>query len=142
MVSSTICLCLRLFLSDILAAKELLKLLERPHVARYLLDLLVDVGPIEHLLRDAVVCQVREKVRWAARVVVIAAKTEIALLEDVDAEGVPRGDDNPHADVKLAIKDQHWVLDVLLDHPRLLRVGLAVLSYWFHVVQVVLSSAS
>ena len=75
------------------------------------------------LLDDRVIGQVGEEIRWLPRVVIEAAKAKVALLEDIDAKWVPRGDHDPYADVKLAIHDQHWVLNVLLDHPDFLRVN-------------------
>ena len=63
-----------------------------------------------------------EQVGWGPRVVVIAGEPAVAILVDVDAQWVPGWDDDPHADVELALHDQHWILDVLLDHPRLLGV--------------------
>lgn len=80
----------------------------------------------------------REQVLGAPWVVITATKTEVAIFENVDLERVPRRNDNPDPDVKLAIKNEHGVLNVFLDHPRLLRVGLLVIPNWFHVIQIVL----
>ena len=62
----------------------------------------------------------------ASWVVIIAAKSEIALFVDVYFERVPAGYDHPHANVKLPIHDQHRILDILLDDPGLFGVSLPI----------------
>ena len=69
----------------------------------------------------------------------MTAESQVALLVDIYLEGVPGGDHDPHTDVKLAIKDEHGVLDILLDHPGLLPVGVSISILWLcMVVQIVL----
>ena len=70
----------------------------------------------------------RKQVFRAARVVIVAAEAQVALLVNVDTKWVPAWDDYPHADIKFAIHDQHWVLNVLLDYPCLLGVALGVIE--------------
>lgn len=75
---------------------------------------------------------------WAARVIVIAAEAQVALLVDVNLEGVPAGDYYPHADVKLTIHNQHRVLDIFLNHPGLFRVRLIVWHACWFMIHVIL----
>ena len=61
------------------------------------------------------------EIRWASWIVIVAAETQVALPINVDLQRVPAGDDDPHANVKLSIHDQHRVLNVFLNYPRLFR---------------------
>jgi len=81
---------------------------------------------------------VRKQVLRTLRVIVVAAEANVALLVEVDFERVPRRNDDPDADVELAIHYQHWVLYVLLNHPSLFCVHIVVVAGRLHVVHVVL----
>ena len=82
-----------------------------------------------------------EQVLGTSRVIVIAAKAHVTLFIDIDLEWVPRWDHHPHAYVKLSIHDKHRILDVFLDHPRLLCVRSLVTDYWLHMAHVVILAA-
>ena len=70
----------------------------------------------------------RKEIFRAAWVVIIAAKAQVALLENVDTQRVPARDDDPHANIKFSIHDQHRILNVLLDDPCLFGVALGVIK--------------
>ena len=83
-----------------------------------------------------------EQVFWASGIIVVAAEAHVALFVDIDSQGIPGRDYNPHSEVKLPVHDQHRVLYVLLDDPRLLGDSTRILAYdWFQMIHVVLSVA-
>ena len=84
----------------------------------------------------------RVKIGGVFWIIIIAAKSYVALFEDINLQGVPVGDNDPHSNVQLAIHDYQWVLDVLLDDPGLLGVDVGVvvdLLGWVYVVLLALS---
>lgn len=83
-----------------------------------------------------------EQVFWASGIIVVAAEAHVALFVNIDSQGVPGRDYNPHSEVKLPVHDQHRVLYVLLDDPSRLGACARVLAYdWFQMIHVVLGVA-
>lgn len=110
------------------ALEVLLELRKAPHVPWNFIEHLKVIRSFNALLDYRVVCKMRKEVFRAARVVIIAAEAQVALLVNIDSQRVPAWDDDPHADIKFSIHDQHWVLNVLLDDPCLLGVALGVIE--------------
>ena len=68
-----------------------------------------------------------EFVLITAWVIVIASKSEVAVLPNKDAERVPGRYDNPYSNVVFSIHDDHRVFNILLYHPDPSREGVVII---------------
>ena len=91
-------------------AQMLLELFEGPHVADNLVVLVFVV------FLNRVICQMRKLV-GVVGTVILAAEPDVPLLVHIYSERVPAINHNPHAEVELALHNQHRVFYVFLNHP-------------------------
>lgn len=75
---------------------------------------LLELVVIGVVLLNGVVCQVDEQVICLRQVVDLARHANVPFFEQVTL--VLRCDHDPEADVELALVDQEWFFNVLLEH--------------------------
>ena len=115
-----------------------MELFERPHISRNFVENLNIIRSFYQLLGNRIISQMRKEILRAFDVIVVTAEPKVALLKDINAKWVPLGNYNPHADVELAFHNQHWILNILLDHPSFHCVDILSIFNRLCVIHVIL----